>query len=287
MVREIVSGGQTGADRGALDAAIELGLEHGGWCPRGRRAEDGTIPARYQLRETTEADYAARTERNVLDSDGTLLVTRGAPTGGSALTATLARRHARPFLHVDLAATPRAAADVRAWLASHRIARLNVAGPRERHAPGIADDVRALLRAALRPPPTWDELRPLLPPELRRWVLPDVTWDQHRLWAIDLPVRDVAVAELAWMLELPWWRDGDRYFIVRPVEVAADPARHAAQHARTLAADLTHPLVATTIEDRLVLLDGLHRLLKARMLGITTVRVRVLPADRIDEIRAT
>ncbi len=284
MVRVIVSGGQTGADRGALDAAIELGLEHGGWCPRGRRAEDGLIPARYQLRETTATDYAARTERNVLDSDGTLLVTRGAPTGGSALTAALARRHGRPCLHVDLAQTPQpaAAAAVRAWLASHRVARLNVAGPRASHAPQIADDVRALLRAALRPP-TWDELRPLLPPELRRWVLPDVTWDPQKLWSIDLPVRDVAVDELAWMLELPWWRDGDRYFTVRPADVAADPA----QHARTLAADLAHPLVGTMMEGRLVLLDGLHRLLKARLLGAPTVSVRVLPADRIDEIRAT
>lgn len=133
--------------------------------------------------------------------------------------------------------------------------------------------------------PTWDQLRPLLPPELRRWVLADVTWDQHKLWRIDLPTRDVAVDELAWMLDLPWWRDGDRYFAVRPVDVAADPARHSAQHARTLAADLHHPLIGTTIDRRLVLLDGLHRLLKARLLGIPNVRVRVLPAERIDEVR--
>jgi len=134
-------------------------------------------------------------------------------------------------------------------------------------------------------PPTWDELRPLLPPELRRWVLPDVTWDQQKLWAIECPTRDVPTGELAWMLELPWWRDGERYFAVRPIDVAADPARHCAQHARTLAADLDYPLVGTTMEDRLVLLDGIHRLLKARLLGIPTVRVRVVPADRIDELR--
>ncbi len=134
-------------------------------------------------------------------------------------------------------------------------------------------------------PRTWDELRPLLPPELRRWVLPDVTWDQHKLWTIDLPTCQVRVDELAWMLDLPWWRDGERYFAVRPADVAADPARHPAQHARTLAADLDFPLVGTTIEGRLVLLDGVHRLLKARLLGIPTVRVRVLPRDRIHEIR--
>jgi len=133
--------------------------------------------------------------------------------------------------------------------------------------------------------PTWNELRPLLPPELRRWVLPDVTWDQHRLWAIDVPTCEVPVDELAWMLDLPWWRDGERYFAVRPGDVAAKPARYPAQHARTLAADLDFPLVGTMIEGRLVLLDGVHRLLKARLLGIPTVRVRVLPPDRIDEIR--
>jgi len=135
-------------------------------------------------------------------------------------------------------------------------------------------------------PRTWDDLRPLLPPELRRWVLPDVTWDPQKLWTIDLPSRDVTVDELAWMLDLPWWRDGDRYFTVRPTEVAADPPRHADQLARTMAADLAHPLVGTMMEDRLVLLDGVHRLLKARLLGLPTVRVRILPADRIDEIRA-
>ncbi len=149
MVRRIVSGGQTGVDCAALDAAIELGIEHGGWCPRGRRAEDGVIPARYQLRETAEEDHAVRTERNVLDSDGTVLLTRGAPAGGSALTATLARQHGRPLLHVDLADTPDPVARVRAWLSSRGIERLNVAGPRESDAPGIADEVRALLRDAL------------------------------------------------------------------------------------------------------------------------------------------
>lgn len=141
---------------------------------------------------------------------------------------------------------------------------------------------------ASRPPmaPTWDELTPLLPQELRRWVLADVTWDPHKLWTIDLPTREVPVDELAWILDLPWWRDGDRYFSVRPVDVAADPSRHPAQHARTLAADLDYPLVGTMMEGRLVLLDGLHRLLKARLLGITAVSVRVLPAERIDEVRA-
>lgn len=149
-VKRIVSGGQTGADRGGLDAALELGLEHGGWCPRGRRAEDGMIPARYLLRETGSSDYAVRTEKNVLDADGTLLVSRGRPKGGSALTAELARRHGRPLLHVDLSAAGANPEDsVRRWLEDHHIEVLNVAGPRESGAPGIGEAVRALLCAAL------------------------------------------------------------------------------------------------------------------------------------------
>ncbi|HWM85108.1 MAG TPA: putative molybdenum carrier protein [Kofleriaceae bacterium] len=151
-LKKIVSGGQTGADRAALDTAIELGLEHGGYCPAGRRAEDGRISDRYQLIETAGADYAERTERNVLESDGTLLVTRGRPAGGSALTAALAAKHARPFLHIDLgqARDLASCADtIREWLDAETIAVLNVAGPRASGCPDIAQDVRALLLGAL------------------------------------------------------------------------------------------------------------------------------------------
>ena len=148
-IRRIISGGQTGADRGALDAAIELGIDHGGHCPAGRRAEDGRIPEHFRLIETESSDYAVRTERNVLDADGTLLVTRGTPTGGSALTAALARKHDRALLHLDLARESDPVETVREWLATRAIECLNVAGPRESGCPGIAQDVRALIVAAL------------------------------------------------------------------------------------------------------------------------------------------
>ncbi len=148
-VWRVISGGQTGADRGALDAAIELGIQHGGHCPAGRRAEDGRIPDRFRLIETESADYAVRTERNVLGADATLLVTRGVPTGGSALTAALARKHGRPCLHLDLDAGGDPGAALREWLAVSEIRCLNVAGPRESSCPGIAQDVRALLVAVL------------------------------------------------------------------------------------------------------------------------------------------
>ena len=98
----IVSGGQTGADRGVLDAAIHCQIPHGGWCPKGRKAEDGVIPAQYLLKEMTSADYLVRTEANVVDSDATLIFTMGALEGGSLKTAQYAIKHKKPFLHIDL-----------------------------------------------------------------------------------------------------------------------------------------------------------------------------------------
>lgn len=153
-INRIVSGGQTGADRGGLDAAIELGIEHGGWCPRGRRAEDGPIPERYRLRETESEEYGARTERNVVDSDGTVLLTRGAPTGGSKLTADLAARRGKPLLHLDLDALDdeAAATRLRAWLAREGITTLNVAGTRESGCPSLAADAKRVLCEALSDP---------------------------------------------------------------------------------------------------------------------------------------
>ena len=101
-IEKVVSGGQTGVDRAALDVAIYLDIPHGGWCPRGRRAEDGRIPETYQLRETSSRDYASRTEQNILDSDATLILYAKKLSGGSGLTLRLAQQHRRPVLCVDL-----------------------------------------------------------------------------------------------------------------------------------------------------------------------------------------
>jgi len=100
-ITKIVSGGQTGADRGGRDAAIELGIPHGGWCPKGRQAEDGCIPDQYELSETSSSNYETRTEQNVIDSDATIIFTYGKPTGGSKRTVEFAKKHHRPYLHVD------------------------------------------------------------------------------------------------------------------------------------------------------------------------------------------
>ena len=148
MFKKIVSGGQTGVDRAALDVALELALPCGGWCPRGRKAEDGVLPARYPLEETATDAYAERTERNVLESDGTLTLLRGQASGGTRLTIELAKQYGKPCLVIDLDldASP---AIIRGWIAENRIRTLNVAGPRQSQAPGIYDQARALLRRIL------------------------------------------------------------------------------------------------------------------------------------------
>ena len=103
-VRRIVSGGQTGADRAALDFAIENDIDYGGFVPRGRLAEDGEIPSRYaHLTEAATSDPAERTRLNVLSSDGTILITHGPPVGGSGQTKEFAHSLGKPLLHIDLA----------------------------------------------------------------------------------------------------------------------------------------------------------------------------------------
>ena len=148
MNLKIVSGGQTGVDRAAMDIAMELGLSCGGWCPKWRKAEDGIIPAKYQLEETPSADYRQRTEWNVRDSDGTLILTVGPVSGGTALTADFAEKHNRPCFVVDLSADP-AIESIRRWIEQNRIRTLNVAGPPESRQPGIYDQAAAVLRRLL------------------------------------------------------------------------------------------------------------------------------------------
>ena len=132
MIGKILSGGQTGVDRGALDAALEAGVDCGGWCPRGRLAEDGRIPCRYPLREAASSRYIERTRRNVRDSDATLVLAWGAPTGGTRATVRWAERLAKPCLVLDLDDLDDTAAASRAcaWIAARGVAALNVAGPR-------------------------------------------------------------------------------------------------------------------------------------------------------------
>jgi hypothetical protein len=147
----IVSGGQTGADRTALDFAITHGMAHGGWCPRDRRAEDGPIAERYALEETPSRHYSQRTRWNIRDSDATLIISiQQVLTGGTRLTIELARQLGKPVLHIsrDEHDVVAAAADIRAFLEKHEVRWLNIAGPRASQAPDIAKFVTAVLGAA-------------------------------------------------------------------------------------------------------------------------------------------
>lgn len=148
-IAKIISGGQAGVDRAALDVAIELEIPCGGWCPRGRLAEDGTVPDRYPLQETRAAEYAERTERNVIDSDGTLIISTRPLTGGTALTVELAHRWDKPCFIVDLQDIPDMGAIV-TWLQRQQIETLNIAGPRESKHPGIYAEARHFLRKLFR-----------------------------------------------------------------------------------------------------------------------------------------
>jgi hypothetical protein len=155
MLQRIISGGQTGVDRAALDVALELGLSCGGWCPKGRRAEDGPLSERYPLIETPWWGYPQRTEWNVRDSDGTLILLCGEPDRGTRLTIELAEKYHKPYLLVNLVETAGcelasgALEAVRAWSGQHGVVVLNVAGPRESSSPGIYQRAVCFLRVAL------------------------------------------------------------------------------------------------------------------------------------------
>ena len=147
---KIISGGQTGADRASLDFAIKHKIPYGGWVPKGRKAEDGLLSEKYNLQEMPTGSYSKRTERNVLDSDGTLIVSHGLLTGGSALTTGFAEHHRKPWIHIDLKTTscPEGGRIIREWFERNNIKTLNVAGPRASKDPEIYQAVLDLLEKA-------------------------------------------------------------------------------------------------------------------------------------------
>ena len=147
-VEKIISGGQTGADQAALDAAIELGIPHGGSIPLGRKTEAGRLPDKYQLHELETSSYPRRTEQNVIDSDGTLLVSHGRLDSGSEYTKEMAEKHNRPWIHVDTKRISDTAAVVliQSWIDKNGIRVLNVAGPRASKDPQIYSITRRVLR---------------------------------------------------------------------------------------------------------------------------------------------
>ena len=147
MIQKIISGGQTGADRAALDVAIKLGLPHGGWIPKGRKTEKGPLPEIYKLKEMPTDSYETRTEQNVLDSDGTLIIGRDKLTGGSDYTRKMTLKHKKQLLGIDLNLMgPFEAASLAAsWIKMQHVKVLNVAGPRASEDRQIYSDVVIIL----------------------------------------------------------------------------------------------------------------------------------------------
>lgn len=143
MLEKVLSGGQTGVDRAALDVAIEMGIPHGGWCPAGRDADDGKIPDKYQLNETAEIDHTVRTEYNVRDSDATLMIFRGKLHGGTAYAIEMAKHLDKPAMaiNLDLDVDEEEIID---WFVTNNIKVLNVGGQRETKNPGIYFQSRIL-----------------------------------------------------------------------------------------------------------------------------------------------
>lgn len=136
-------------DRASLDVAIKLGIDHGGWIPRGRLTESGALPQKYHLTETSSSQYSVRTEKNVVAAEGTLIISHGPLTGGSGYTREMAIKHGRPWLHMDLnqMAAFHAATAINNWILQKEIEILNVAGPRASEDPGIYQDTLNILES--------------------------------------------------------------------------------------------------------------------------------------------
>ncbi|WDP88749.1 MAG: hypothetical protein HUN04_02960 [Desulfobacter sp.] len=151
ILEQIISGGQTGADRAALDIAMKFVIPHGGWITRGRRTEDGPLPDKYRLKEMETEDYPSRTRQNVLDAGGTVIIARGPLTGGSKLTHSFAKVAGKPVCHIDLGDNDifEAALILHSFLLENYIVVLNVAGPRASHDPAIYFDVKSLIESTL------------------------------------------------------------------------------------------------------------------------------------------
>ncbi len=147
MIEKILSGGQTGVDRAALDMAINLGIDHFGWCPKGRTAEDGVISLRYSLKETESEGYEERTLKNIRDSDATLILiglgtSVNTISDGTKLTVEELNKRSKPYLIIEVSDNHKNEINVNQvidWLKSNDMKVLNIAGPRESTVPGIYD----------------------------------------------------------------------------------------------------------------------------------------------------
>jgi len=195
MLKKIISGGQTGADRAAIDLAIKLSIPHGGWIPRGRKTESGPLPLKYLLKEMETFDYPSRTKQNILDSHGTIILSRGRLSGGSALTMSQAKKAGKPHCHIDLLNSDsfEAAVILHSFIMENQIEILNVAGPRASHDPGIYFDVKTILEAVFYmmflDSDEEDKIKALVPLDLRKADFPETIKEAIELIAGDLTLK--------------------------------------------------------------------------------------------------
>ncbi len=189
MIKKIISGGQTGADIAALDAAIKLNIPHGGWIPKGRKTETGRLDDKYQLQEMDTPSYPKRTVQNIIDSDGTLIISNGELTNGSAYTREMASVHQKPWLHIDLNHLSKfdAAMKICEWLLKNRVEIVNVAGSRGSKDLEIYQAVKDILESAYYLNLTGDETDSLL-------QIPPVSVEEaaNRL-AIEMTLKDRSI----------------------------------------------------------------------------------------------
>jgi len=156
MIKKIISGGQTGVDQAALTISMKLNIPHGGWCPKGRLSESGTIPMQYKLTETLSSDYSVRTKLNIQDSDGTLILLQSNIEkifDGTILTAQYAQETKKQYLLINLAETLEIT-EFTQWVIENKIKILNIAGPRESQSPGISELSMVFLEKALKGVPS-------------------------------------------------------------------------------------------------------------------------------------
>lgn len=276
MIRSIISGGQTGADRGALDASIYCGVPHGGWCPKGRLAEDGAIPLKYALQEMRSKDYLKRTEQNVIDSDCTLIFTYGPPSRGTKRTLEFTAKHGKSCHLVDLKTMngDQAVEGIISWLNGQieeheyppppRHPVLNVAGPRESNVPGIADKVCAIVvQVLIRSNPDCRRHYPMTTPDESGEAIPEVAelisessdvpddgqWKADSLRSLDnitsVVLDAVLFAARRHVVQLR--KDGKTPYINHPLEVAQILSREGkVGDPEMLAAALLHDTVEDT-----------------------------------------
>ncbi len=195
MLKKIISGGQTGADLAALDFAIKFNVPHGGWIPLGRKTESGKLPIKYQLKEMETRDYKSRTKQNILDSQGTAIISRGRLTSGSWLTRSFAKVEGKPNCHINLINSDifEASIILQSFIVENQIEILNVAGPRASHDSCIYFDVKSILEALLYQifldSSQEDQIKELLPANSFKEDFPKTKNQAVELIAGDLPLK--------------------------------------------------------------------------------------------------